>query len=433
MSQSSIHIGLALVMGWLSANGWRRDDSQVEQLFNLQPYLDLAKQAEQAKLDFVFRPDTLFLKTAPLETEPGFSNLDPFVLLSAIASHTQKIGLVATASTTFLPPYVVARQLQSLHWLSQGRAGWNLVTAIEGQQNFGENQLSPSKQRYEKAQEHLEVVQKLWHSYPNSSLKMDRSTKQFANIEQVQPIQHAGEYFNVAGPISTPATPFGDIPLFQAGASDEGRAFAARVANAVFAATPDLEAGIELRQDLRKRAVKLGRDPNEIKVLPGLSLYLAETRDEAETLYRDTHAGFDLERRYVYVEEAIGLDLREYDQNRRLTKEDLPKLDRPVRSQTHSNLMRQYICREKPSVNTFMHRPEVCGSAHWLVIGTPEDAISSIIERVSAGAADGFIAIPAGSIHSANLFFKNVMPALAEQGWFRREYQGSTLVEHLNT
>ncbi|RBP85710.1 LLM class flavin-dependent oxidoreductase [Marinomonas rhizomae] len=432
MSQSSIHIGLALVMGWLSANGWRRDNSQVEQLFNLQPYLDLAKQAEQAKLDFVFRPDTLFLKTAPLATEPGFSNLDPFVLLSAIASHTQKIGLVATASTTFLPPYVVARQLQSLHWLSQGRAGWNLVTAIEGQQNFGESPLSPSKQRYEKAQEHLEVVQKLWHSYPNSSLKMDKHSKQFADIEQVQPIQHTGEYFHVKGPLSTPATPFGDIPLFQAGASDQGRAFAAKVASAVFAATPDLEAGIELRQDLRKRAAQLGRDPNEIKVLPGLSLYLAETRKEAETCYRDTHAGFDLERRYAYVEEAIGLNLREYDDHHVLTETDLPELTRPVRSQTHSNLMRQYIIREHPSVNTFLQRPEVCGSSHWLVIGTAEDAVDSIIERISAGAADGFIAIPGGHIQSAQLFFEKVMPALAEQGWFRREYQGTTLVEHLN-
>ncbi|WP_394183877.1 NtaA/DmoA family FMN-dependent monooxygenase [Marinomonas posidonica] len=431
MSQTNLHIGLALVMGWLSGNGWRRDDSQVEQLFNLQPYLDLARQAEHAKLDFVFRPDTLFLKTEPLSTEPGFSNLDPFILLSAIASQTQHIGLVTTASTTFLSPYVVARQLQSLHWLSQGRAGWNLVTAIDGQQNFGENQLLPSKQRYQKAQEHLEVVQKLWQSYPNSSLKLDKETPQFADVEQIHPIQYTGKYFNITGPLSTPTTPFGDIPLFQAGASNEGRAFAASVANAVFAATPDLEAGIELRQDLRKRAVKLGRDPNEIKVLPGLSLYLAETREAAAQVYQETHADSGLEKRYAYIEEAIGLDLRHYDDGDILTEADLPELDRPVRSRTHSNLMRQYIIRERPSVNSFLERPEVCGSSHWLVIGTAQDAVDSIIERVSAGAADGFIAIPGGHIRSAQLFFEKVIPALVEQGWFREEYQGNTLAEHL--
>lgn len=431
MSQTNIHIGLALVMGWLSGNGWRRDDSQVEQLFNLQPYLDLANQAEQAKLDFVFRPDTLFLKTEPLSTEPGFSNLDPFILLSAIASQTQRIGLVATASTTFLPPYLVARQLQSLHWLSKGRAGWNLVTALEGQQNFGESQLLPAKQRYQKAQEHLEVVQKLWQSYPNISLQIDKDRPQFADVEQIHPIEHTGEYFNITGPLSTPATPYGDIPLFQAGASNEGRAFAAKVANAVFAATPDLEAGIELRQDLRNRAAEMGRDPNEIKVLPGLSLYLAETRHEAEKVYRHTHSGFDLERRYAYVEEAIGIDLRHYDNTAILTEADLPELNRTVRSRTHSNLMRQYIIREHPSVNTFLQRPEVCGSSHWLVIGTAEDAVDSIIERVSAGAADGFIAIPGGHIQSAQLFFEKVIPALVEQGWFREAYQGNTLAEHL--
>lgn len=433
MSQSSIHIGFALVMGWLSANGWRRKDSQVEQLFSLQPYLDLAKLAEQAKLDFVFRPDTLFLKTEPLATEPGFSNLDPFVLLSTIASHTQKIGLVATASTTFLPPYVVARQLQSLHWLSQGRVGWNLVTAIEGQENFGEDILLPATLRYKKAAEYLAVTQKLWQSYPCDSLTLNKKKGTFANIEKIRPINHQGDYFKVKGPLSTPQTPFGDIPLFQAGASEEGRMFAAKVASAVFAATPDLASGVELRNDLRNKAKQQGRDPDDIKLLPGLSLYLADTRIEAERLYQETHANLDWERRYAYVEEAIGLNLRQYDKNWILTEADLPKLDRQVRSQTHSNLMRQYICRENPSVNNFMHRPEVCHSSHWLVIGTPDDAVSSIIERLLGGAADGFIAIPGGSIHSVNLFFKNVIPALAEQGWFRREYQGNTLAEHLNS
>ncbi|WP_191600863.1 NtaA/DmoA family FMN-dependent monooxygenase [Marinomonas algicola] len=432
MSQSNIHIGLALVMGWLSANGWRRNDSQVEQLFNLQPYLDLAKQAEQAKLDFVFRPDTLFLKTEPLATEPGFSNLDPFVLLSAIASHTKKIGLVATASTTFLPPYVVARQLQSLNWLSQGRVGWNLVTAIEGQENFGEDILLPAKQRYQKSAEYLSVTKQLWRSYPSDSLILDKKKGAFANIEKIRPINHQGSFFKVKGPLSTPQTPFGEIPLFQAGASEAGRTFAAKIASAVFAATPDMASGIELRNDLRTKAKQQGRDPDSIKLLPGLNLYLADTKSEAEELYRETHSNSDWERRYAYVEEAIGLNLRQFDKNRMLTENDLPKLDRQVRSQTHSNLMKQYICRENPSVDTFMNRPEVCNSSHWLVIGTPEDAINSIIERLLGGGADGFIAIPGGSIHSANLFFKNVIPVLAEQGWFRREYQGNTLAEHLN-
>ncbi len=423
-------IGLALAMSWLTKSGWRREDSQVEHLFSIDDYIQLAKQAEAAKLDFVFRPDTLFLPMEMVGTEPGFSSLDPMVLLAALATATSKIGLVSTASTTFNPPYVVARQLQSLNWLSQGRIGWNIVTAIDGQTNFGQQNLMASKQRYEMAAEFTEVVQKLWNSYPDDALTFDRQSGEFANSNKVQAINHRGDFFNVQGPLNVPQYPSGNIPLFQAGASPWGRDFAAKVANAIFAATPDLHAGIELRNDLRQRAALQGRNADDIKVLPGLSLYLAETRQQAEDLYYQTHTSLTREKKLAYLQKNLGVDFSALEDTQPITVDMLPKLD-AVRSHTHTNLLTRFIERESPTLEHLLTRPEVMGSAHWLVIGTPEDAVESIKQRVEAGAADGFIAVPGGSRQSAQLFFDQVIPLLAKAGLSRTEYQGSTLCEHL--
>lgn len=431
MAQPSLIIGMALATGWLSKNGWRRADSHVERLHDIQAYIELAQRAEQARLDFLFRPDTLFLNTQAVAHEPGFSSLDPMVMLAVLAQATQHIGLVATASTTFNPPYVVARQLQSLNWLSQGRIGWNVVTALEGQQNFGETDMLPSEQRYAKAQEFVEVVQKLWRSYPHSALLLDRLNGRYADTQQIQPIQHQGDFFEVAGPLNVPAPDTGDIPLFQAGASDWGRNFAAQISEAIFAATPDLDAGIELRQDLKQRASALGRSPEQIRVLPGLSLYLADTRSAARHLHAETHADIDRTQLMAKVQEALGLDISQLAPDQPLTLEMFPTQTTPVRSQTHTDLLRRLIERETPTVDELLTRPEVIGSAHWRVVGTPEDAVNEIIQRYEAGAADGLIAVPGGSIDSLNLFFDEVIPRLMEKGLFRQDYQGTTLRDYI--
>jgi FMN-dependent oxidoreductase (nitrilotriacetate monooxygenase family) len=430
-SSKKLTIGVALVTSWLSGNGWKRSDSQVESMFTLAPYLELAKRSEQSYLDFVFRPDALYLSQQDASLEANACSLEPFTLLSAIAAHTQKIGLVCTASTTFLPPFQIARQLQSLHWISQGRAGWNVVTALGGQQNFGQQEMPSQKTRYEKAEQCLNAVQALWRSFPNQALIMDKKTGQFANVKAIQAANYYQSLIKTSGPLNTPAPPFGCPPIFQAGASSTGRNFAAKYANAIFAATPDIEAGVELRSDLRKRAVQHGRNANEIKVLPGLSLFLAETREEASKLYQFTHKDYPLQKRFSYIKEAIGLDLNNLPLEQRITGDDLPPISNKVRSRTHSHLMRRYIERESPTVEQLLQRPEVMGSSHWQVIGTPDDVVQSISERVQMGAADGFIAVFGGAQQSIDLFFNEVMPTLVKQGWFRDHYQQSTLAGHL--
>ncbi|HBU82834.1 MAG TPA: LLM class flavin-dependent oxidoreductase [Paenibacillus sp.] len=430
-SNRQLCIGLSLNATWNKGDGWRYPDSGVEQTGSIDYYIHWAKMAENSKLDFLFRADYLYISPQMLGDSSNFGSPDPTLFFAAIARETNRIGLVTTISTTFNPPYVVARQLQSLNWLSNGRAGWNIVTSIEGADNFGNSPMPSPEERYAKAIEFTDVVCKLWDSFPNEAIVIDRESGMFSDKEKVTAIHHSGEFFNVKGPLSLPSHPSGTIPLFQAGASDIGRNFASFVADAIFAAMPDLESGVELRSDLRKRAVEHGRDPNTIKVLPGLYFFLADTHEEALELHKAAHAHLSLERRHASLQSLMGLDLSGFPLDQRVTVDMLPDPDHAVRSRTHAELLRRYITKYQPTVKDILNRPEVVGSAHWVSVGTVETVMNDIIERVEAGAIDGFIALPGGSEKSMEIFFEKLIPKLVERGLFRSEYTGETLRDHL--
>ncbi|PEO76930.1 NtaA/DmoA family FMN-dependent monooxygenase [Bacillus toyonensis] len=401
-----------------------------ESMFNsgIDEQVELALQAEEAKLDFVFKADYLVAHPDLIARNKGNVILDPTLLFTAIAYATEKIGVVTTASTSFYPPYILARQLQSLNWISNGRVGWNIVTSIDGAENFGETGMPPSEERYAKAAECTELVRKLWRSHPYEVLKVD-------NIEvireMVKPIEHSGEYFEVKGPLNIPQHISGEIPLFQAGASEAGRNFAASVADAIFAAMPDIESGIELRQNLRRRAEKHGRKQDDIRVLPGLYFFVGDTYEEAIEMHRQAHQHLTIEKRFALLEMVLGLDAREIPLESKIMEDMLPSREQTVRSKTHAELLRNFIIKNEPTVEQILERPEVVGSAHWVAIGTPQDVFQQIMERFEAGALDGFIAIPGGPQKSLDLFFSEVIPLFVKAGIFREEYTGSTLREHL--
>lgn len=425
-----IIIGMALAMSWLTRSAWRREESEVEHLFDLEHYVALAQQAEQAKLDFLFAPDTLFLAKEALAHEAGFTGFDPTTLIAAMASHTHRIGLVSTVSTTFTPPYIAARQLQSLNWLTKGRAGWNIVTALGGNENFGLETMPSSQQRYAKAHEFVEVVNRLWQSYPHTAIKADRASGQFANVDDIEEIHHHGEFFDVLGPLNIPTHPSGRMPFFQAGASDAGRNFAAHVADVMFAATPDIESGIALKQDLASRCQQIGRSPSALKVLPGVALYLAESEQEAHDLFTETHREIDPAKHFAHLHKALGIDFSNHNLDDVVEVNSLAKGFIPY-SQTHTDLLLTYIQRESPTLRQLLARPEVIGSSHWLIIGTVQQAYDDIVQRLEQGAADGFIAVPGGSKESMRLFFESLIPMLQQNGWFKSEYIGDTLATHL--
>lgn len=422
---------MSLAPTWLSGEGWRRLDSNVEGIYASNFYVDIARRAEAAKLDFVFRPDSLFLDIAAIETGPGFGSLDPTLLLVAIARETRHIGLLTTVSTTFNPPFMVARQLQSLNWLSQGRAGWNIVTALDGHENFGLAAMPSGEERYRRAAEFTGIVRRLWASYPHEALRLEREGGRYADSSRVRPIDHAGADFSVKGPLNLPS--YGDrpIPLFQAGASETGRDFAAGIADAIFASTPDQEAALELRTDLRKRAESQGRRAEAIRVLPGLSLYLAASRKQARDLFVETHVRADDGRKFKTIAAMTGLDLSHWPRDRRVTAADLPAVPPPVRSRTHAELLIRLIRNEAPTVAGLLVSPEASGSAHWRVIGTVEDAVEAITAWAGAGAIDGFVALPGGSVEAMHLTLEGVVPRLAEAGLFRSDYRGATFADHL--
>lgn len=416
-----LHIGLSLTATW--AKGREAEGREVRAGGDpIGFHLELAQAAERAKLDFVFKPDALLLQPGMAGASPRFVGLDPTVMLAAIARETERIGLVTTVSTSFNPPYVAARQIQSLHWASNGRAGLNIVTSIEGAENFGDAPMPPPDIRYRKAAEFTDVLRRLWRSYPHEAL---------AGTQACAPIDHRGDFFSVRGPLNVPGHAAGPPPLFQAGASDIGRDFAASVADATFAATPDLRAGLDLRGDLRRRAEGHGRSADAVRVLPGLYFFLAATREEAWALHARAHAHLTPERRRAAVKAVLGLDLGALSETARVTAGLLPPPEGPVRSRTHADLLRRFIEAEQPTVAELLARPEVVGSAHWVAVGTVEDVLADIVGWFEAGAMDGFIALPGGSLDSLRLFLDELVPALAERGLFRRNYEGTTLREHL--
>lgn len=413
-----LHIGLSLSPTWLKGRATDEGEGGSED----DPtgfYLELAWMAERAKLDFVFKADYLVMY-------PGMGSgpvgLDPTLMMAAIARGTDKIGLVTTVSTSFNPPFVVARQLQSLHWISRGRAGLNIVTSIEGAENFGDEPMPSPELRYRKAAEFTDVMRRLWRSYPYEAR---------TGAAKAVAIDHRGAFFSVRGPLNIPGYPAGPPPLFQAGASDIGRDFSASIADATFAAAPDRDAAIELRGDLRRRAQAHGRSADSVRVLPGLYFFIAETREEAWALHARAHAHLTPEQRRKSVKTVLGLDLGNLPPEARVTTAMLPRRDVPVRSRTHADLLRRFIEVNEPTVAELLARPEVVGSAHWVSVGTVDDVLADIVDWFEVGAMDGFIALPGGSLQSLRLFFEELVPALVRRGLFRSEYTGSTLRDHL--
>ncbi|WP_084125675.1 LLM class flavin-dependent oxidoreductase [Demequina sp. NBRC 110054] len=359
---------LALSPTWLRASSWRRDDSQVETMFGPEHYATVALAAERAGFDALFRPDAMTLDPERLADSPGFANIDPLVLLAYLAAVTERIGLFTTASTTFAPPFLVARQLQSLDRVSGGRAGLNAVTSLGGAENFGDQPMASSEDRLARASEWLDVVAALWASFPDEALVMDRAAGRFADPHLVRPVDFAGEQIAVKGPIDVPAVSRGRIPVMMAGGGPAWTDQAGRHADAVFVACPTDEVAAATRLALRDAASRHGRADDAVATMPGLSLHLADSRAEAEAL--------------------------------------------AAASRTEGD-----------------PRHPLGGPLHWTVIGTVDDAADEIERRAGAGIVDGFVALPGGWRGSIDLVTEELMPELARRGLVRGGGDSSTLAE----
>ncbi len=284
---------------------WRDPDLPGDASIDIDWYIEHARLAEAAKFDLVLIVDSPFITP---DTAPHFLNrLEPITLLSALAVATSRIGLVGTLTTSYWEPYNVARQFGSLDHISKGRAGWNVVTTgLEGAaRNYGRDEHFEHGVRYARAREFVEVVQGLWDSYEDDAFPRDKARDIFLDKTRQHRLDHRGEFFSVAGPLALSRSRQGQPVIFQAGDSSEGRNLGAAIAEATFASAQDFAAGRAYYADLKARAAALGRDPELIKVMPGLSPVIAETDEEAHAIAAGQQQALDVTKLLVQLGRAF--------------------------------------------------------------------------------------------------------------------------------
>jgi N-acetyl-S-(2-succino)cysteine monooxygenase len=406
---------------------WRVSPADPVSVLDPRHYIALARTAERGVLDSIFLPDSPGVAELRAEYLPD-AGLDPLQLLSAVAAATEQVGLIATVSTTYSFPWDVARRLATLDFLSHGRAGWNIVTTAEpaAAGNFGDQPHPPAQDRYERAGEFVEVVLALWDAWEDGAAIVSRETGQWADPARLHPPRHHGRFFDVAGYLPFPRSPQGHPFLTQAGSSPPGVALAARFADAVFAPAGDIAAGVAFRDKLRAQAAGYGRDPDQVRVLPGLSFLLAGTVSEAAALKEELEAAASGEFRWRNAAHLAGLDYTAINPDA-----PFPAGLLAGAPQTSFGGAIYAMARQDPGA-TFravaLRLSALPGGLDFT--GTPEEMAELMTSWWEAGACDGFTIMPNVLPGQLDAFVDHVVPLLQRAGVARTEYAGTTLREH---
>ncbi|MET8809762.1 NtaA/DmoA family FMN-dependent monooxygenase [Streptomyces sp. NPDC004546] len=405
---------------------WRISSADPAAALDPRYYVDLARVAERGVLDSVFLPDSpgmVRFRSAHLPS----TGLDPVQLLSAVAQSTTHIGLVATVSTTYTQPWETARRLATLDFLSQGRAGWNIVTTAEPEvaRNFGNLPHPPHAQRYERAQEYVDVVLKLFDGWSDTAAVMSRADGVWADTTQITSPHHHGRHFDVEGPLPLPRSPQGRPYLTQAGASPAGMELAARYADAVFTPQRDVPSAVAFRGRLREMTAQFGRSADHFKVLPGLPFLLGSTDAEAKALHTELEDASSDEFRWRNTAHLAGLDHTTVDP-------DAPLPDHILDAQPLTSFGGSIyqLAKQAPAPFREVARRVSALPGALDFIGTPEGLADLITDWWRAGASDGFTLMPNLLPDQVDLFVGHVVPILQRRGIARREYRGSTLRDH---
>ncbi len=410
---------------------WRYPGVPLENGTNFQYWADLARTAERGKLDAIFLYDGAAISNMPLEPMSRSDRatfFDPMTLLPALAVVTDKIGLVSTSSSTYDQPYYVARRYLSLDHLSGGRAAWNLVTGVNVREalNFGSAPMAHDE-RYVRAREFAEVVLGLWDSWADDAFVMDKESGRFFDPAKVQSLDHTGKYFTCAGPMCVARSPQGRPVMVQAGGSEPGRELAAETAEMVYTVQSDFESGRAFYADLKGRMAKYGREPEELKVMPGVYTIVGRSEQEAED-------------KYGALRDLVTEDIAKASLSVCLGGADVASMpfDGPVpdglstnAGTTHLKTMIKIAQDGNLSLRDLAVDVAAGGYGHWTVRGTPVQIADQLEERFRGGAADGFNLMPATLPGGLEDFIDLVLPELRRRGLFRSEYTGSTLRDHL--
>jgi FMN-dependent oxidoreductase (nitrilotriacetate monooxygenase family) len=413
------------------AAGWRLTESQAERVLDIDYLIELAKTAERGLFDAYFLADGLSVNFGNLKdngTSDKVVGFEPVTLFSALSAVTKHIGFIATASTTYEEPYLLARKFASLDHISKGRAGWNVVTTASeaAAYNFGYETQPTHAERYDRAQEYVELVQKLWDSWEDDAFVYNKETGQFYDPAKLHQPNHKGKYYAVKGALNVARPPQGYPVIVQAGSSEPGRELAGRYAEVIFTAHQELASAQEFYRDVKSRLAKYGRTPDQLLILPGVSAFVGKTEAEAREKYERVtklirpEAGLSL-----LSSLAGGWDLSQYDLD-----QPLPELP-----ETETQISRRALIIDIAKKNNFTIRQLyewIAGvRGHWQLIGTVEQVVDQLQEWFENEAADGFNVLPPTTPEGLNDFVDLVIPELQRRGLFRTEYEGNTLRENL--
>ncbi len=412
---------------------WSDPDSGSQ--IDFDSFVHLARVAERGLFDFFFLAEGLRLREhrGRIHDLDVVGRPDTFTVLAALAAVTDRIGLAGTINTTFNEPFEVARQFASLDHLSDGRAAWNMVTSSDAftGANFRRGGFLAHADRYLRAEEFVTVAREFWDSWAPGAVLADPGTGRYVDPDRIHPVEHHGPQFDVRGVATLPAGPQGHPVLLQAGDSDEGRAFGAKHADALFTLHGSLEDGQRYYRDVKTRAAAHGRNPDHLKVFPAATFVLGDSAGDAEEKARH------IRRQQVSPQTAIAMleqvwqrDLSGYDPDGPLP--DVDPLDDPTVTQGRVRHGDPHVLatawRERAEADGLSIRELVIAvTSREQFVGTAEHVAAEIDLRVQADACDGFILVPHLTPHGLDEFVDSVVPLLQERGAFRTEYAGLTL------
>lgn len=413
----------------IHTGAWRYPGAIPDANFNFPALKRFIQKLEQGKFDAFFMADHLALLNMPIDAlkrSHTVTSFEPFTLLSALASITEHIGLIATASTTYDAPYHVARRFASLDHISGGRAGWNIVTTYnpDAALNFGLEEEIAHDERYVRAREFYDVVTGLWDSFADDAFIRDVSAGIYFDPARMHVLEHQGKYFSVRGPLNIARPVQGWPVIVQAGASEAGRQLAAETAEVVFAGVNSLEAGKTLFADIKGRARSIGRNPDSIKILPGALVILGETMEavQAKRAHLDSLVHYDSGISSLNL--ALGYDVSGFDPDG-----PLPEIPETNGSQTGRDRVIALAQRERLTIRQLAQRAGSYGGL--ILVGTPQTVADEMEQWLTEEGADGFNVMFPFLPQGLDDFVDQVIPELQQRGIFRKDYEGKTLRENL--
>lgn len=427
-----LKIGLSLVSNGTHPAAWRLPEANAGAGMDIALWKELARAAEAAKIHFMFLADGIAVRTAAKDNDAlsysgRIDQFEPLTLLGALSAVTDRLGFIATASTTYNEPYHIARKFASLDHISQGRIGWNVVTSWSEAEalNFSRDKHMEHTARYGRAEEFVDVVRGLWDSWEDDAFIRDKEGGRYFDPEKMHVLNHKGENFGVKGPLNLSRPPQGYPVIAQAGSSEPGQELAARTADLIYTAKRDPAGAKGFYDEVKERFAKYGRKQTDALVMPGIMPVVGKTMAEAEAKYRRIQELIHPKVGLAMLARTFG-DLSAYDLDGPLP-DNLPELD-GVKS--HREPLIRMARDNNLSIRELYMR--VTGAAgHLQLSGTPEyiaDVMQSWFEQ---GACDGFNIMAPWFPEGLYEFLDQVIPELQRRGLFREEYQGATLRENL--